>query len=387
MDTTAGGAPDAARTDRWGAPGPRGRKRPGAPRDPSALSDPGSLEVRLLRPRRGGTDVVGLAVLASCAIWALVAAAGRPARPEGTLLALLAVTAGYAAGRILGALLPVVAPALAAAVVLALVLIPPSRLSAGPDAPPLGYANADAALLVLAVGAAGCASWATRSGGWRLGLRLVGVGAAVVALALGSVAGFAAGITVMLCSLAAGRVRKRLPGLAALALVAALAVGGSYAVAVDALPAGLSTSLAGELTQPRVELWHEAAVLAEHHPLRGVGPERFADESDASTALSVQPPPTESLRSAPLQTAAEEGFPGVALLAAAYGWLLCALWRSSRPTPVALTAAATLTALALLSTVDRVLSYAVVTAAAGCLAGIATARPMAEDGADGPAAG
>ncbi|MBN6543029.1 O-antigen polymerase, partial [Streptomyces bryophytorum] len=40
-------------------------------------------------------------VLVCCAVWALVAAAGRPARPEGTLLALLAVTAGYALGRIL----------------------------------------------------------------------------------------------------------------------------------------------------------------------------------------------------------------------------------------------------------------------------------------------
>jgi O-antigen ligase len=317
-----------------------------------------------------------VAVLVCWAVWALVAAVGRPARPEGTLLALLAITAGYAAGRVLGALLPVVAPAIAAVAVLALATIPPSRLSAHPDAPPLGYTGADAALLVLAVGAACCAAWAARDRAWRTGLRLIGVAAAVAALALGSVAGFAAGIAITLFSPAVGRIRRRLPGLIGLALVAVLAVGGSCAVAVDALPGGVSASAAGQLTRPRVQLWHAAASLAEHHLLRGIGPERFADES---TALTSDIPAADSPRSAPLQLAAEQGLPGVALLAAAYGWLLYALWRSSRPTPVVLTAAATLTALAVLATADSALGYAVVTAAAGCLAGIATARPLEED--------
>ncbi|MFJ4412049.1 O-antigen ligase family protein [Streptomyces sp. NPDC088910] len=358
MDTTAGGTPGATRTKPAGAPRPP-RREP--------------------RPYSGTTDAVGIALLVCCGVWTLIAAAGRAARPEGTLLAILAVSAGYAAGRILGALLPVLAPAVAAVAVLALVLVPPSRLSAHPDAPPLGYPNADAALLVLAVGAACCAAWAVRGKGWRLGLRLVAAGAAVTALALGSAAGFAAGIGVVLYSLAAARMRRRLLGLCGLALAAALAVGGSYAVAVDALPSGLSESLTGQLTQPRVELWHEAIDLAERHPLRGVGPERFTEENagppaDATTAVAASPP------SAPLQLAAEQGIPGAALLAVAFGWLLYALWRSPRPTPVVLTAGAALTGLALLATVDHVLSYAVVTAGAGFLAGMATARPLPDDG-------
>ncbi|SCE43855.1 hypothetical protein GA0115240_16142 [Streptomyces sp. DvalAA-14] len=45
-----------------------------------------------------------------------------------------------------------------------------------------------------------------------------------------------------------------------------------------------------------------------------------------------------------------------------------------------LTAGAALTGLALLATVDQVLSYAAVTAGAGFLAGLATAHPLAEDG-------
>lgn len=358
MDTTAGETAGAIRTERAGGPRP-------VPRE--------------LRPYRGATDAVGIAVLACCGVWTLITAAGRSARPEGTLLAILAVSAGYAVGRILGALLPVLAPATAAAAVLALVLVPPTRLSAHPDTPPLGYANADAALLVLAVGAACCAAWAARGKGWRIGLRCVGAGAAATALALGSAAGFAAGVAVILCSLAAARMRRRLLGLCGLALAALLAVGGSYAVAVDALPSGLSESLTGQLTQPRVELWHEAVTLAEDHPLRGVGPERFTEES---AVLPADAPVDASPQSAPLQLAAEQGVPGAALLAVAFGWLLYALWRSPRPTPVVLTAGAALTGLALLATVDHVLSYAVVTAGAGFLAGLATARPLADDGCE-----
>ena len=314
-----------------------------------------------------------MAVLAGWAVWALVCAAGRDARPEGTLLALLAVTAGYAAGRVLGALLPVLTAAAAAVAVLALVLVPPSRMSAGRHAPPLGYHNADAALLVLAAGAACCAAWGAPGTAARVALRLVALAAAGAALLLGSAAGFAAGVATVLCSVAAAHMRRRLLGLAGLALTAVVAFGAGYAVAEDALPAGLSQSLTGQLAQPRVELWHQAVTLADHHPLRGIGPDRFAEES---TPLPSDTPVERTPQSAPLQLAAEQGVPGVVLLATAYGWTLCALWRSPRSTPVVLTAAASLTGLALLATVDHVLSYAVVTAGAGLLAGLTTSRPL-----------
>ena len=48
-------------------------------------------------------------VLGACATWSLITAAAHDGRPEGVLLAVLAVAAGYAAGRICGALLPVAA--------------------------------------------------------------------------------------------------------------------------------------------------------------------------------------------------------------------------------------------------------------------------------------
>ncbi|OSP40686.1 hypothetical protein B7767_24970, partial [Streptomyces sp. 13-12-16] len=52
--------------------------------------------------RRIGPDAAGVAVLGACAAWPLITAAVRGGRPEGMLLAVLAVAAGYAAGRIGG---------------------------------------------------------------------------------------------------------------------------------------------------------------------------------------------------------------------------------------------------------------------------------------------
>lgn len=76
---------------------------------------------------------------------------------------------------------------------------------------------------------------------------------------------------------------------------------------------------------------------------------------------------------------------GVLLLGAAFGWLLYVLWRSPRATHVVLTAGAALTALAVLSGVGNALSFTPVTAGAGLLAGLASARRPIGDG--GPAHG
>ncbi|GAB2614898.1 hypothetical protein GCM10027168_54370 [Streptomyces capparidis] len=323
------------------------------------------------REESSTADVIGAVVLVCCVLWALISAMGRDARPEGFLLALLAVVAGYAAGRIAGAVLPVAAPG-AAAVAVVLVVAADGGLSGDGAAPPLGYGNANAALLVLAAGAACCAAWATGSRGLRTGLRLLALAAAGLALALGSLLGCAAAVGVLLCSLAAARTR-RLPGLAGLALCALTAVGATLLVATHALPA--ATTVETQLTRARVELWHDAADLVERDPVRGVGPDRFAEESAAARGQVA----TSKTHSAALQQAAEQGVPGLGLLACAYLWMLYALWRSSRSTPVVLTAGAALTGLAALASVDTVLSYAAVTAGAGLLAGVATARLLADE--------
>ena len=322
--------------------------------------------------RRSRSDATGVVVLGGCAAWSLITAAAHGGRPEGVLLAVLAVAAGYASGRICGVLLPVAAPCAGALAGLGLAVAAPHTTPGPQVASPLGQTGATAALLALSAGAACCAAWAARPPGLRLVLRLLAAGIAVAAAVLGSTSGLAACLGVLLCSLAADHMGRRL-GLGGLALAAALMTGATWAVAENVLPDGLTTSLEGQLTQHRVLLWHDALDMAGQEPGLGVGPGRFSELSPTVTQSLL---PDGKPHSAPFQLAAEQGVVGVVLLAAAFGWVLYALWRSRRPTPVVLTAGAALTALAAVAAVGNALSFTTVTAGAGLLAGLATARPL-----------
>jgi O-antigen ligase len=327
--------------------------------------------------RRNGADAAGVVILGACATWSLITAAVHGGRPEGVLLAVLAVAAGYATGRIGGALLPVAAPCAGALAGVGLTVGLP-RLSPGPEIfTPLGHAGASAALLTLSTGAACCAAWAAEAPAVRLALSGLAAGVAVTAAAVGSVGGFVACVAVLLCSLAAGRMRHRGPGIAGLALSVAVTTGLTWAVAGNAVPSGLAVALEGRLTQHRIDLWHDALHLAREDAALGVGPGRFGELSGTATRTLIS---DGKPHSAPLQQAAEQGIVGVILLAAAFGWILYALWRTRRPTPVALTAGAALTALAAIACVGNALSFTTVSAGAGLLAGLATARPLV----DGP---
>ncbi|MER5183820.1 O-antigen ligase family protein [Streptomyces sp. NPDC002896] len=333
-----------------------------------------------VRERRNVSDAAGVALLAACAVWSLFAAASRQGRPEGVLLAVLAVAAGYACGRITGALLPVAAPCAAALAGLVFAATAPPA-TPGPDlASPLGDAGATAALLALSTGAACTAAWATEQPALRLALRSLAAGIVVSAAVLGSTAGVVACAGVLLYSLAADRMRRRGLGLAGLGAATVLVAGLFFAVIEDVLPDGLAASLEGQLTQHRVLLWRDALDLAGREPVLGVGPGRFGELSPtvAQTLVADGRP-----HSAPLQQAAEQGVVGVILLAAVFCWLLYALWRSPRATPVALTAGAALTALAVMALVGNALSFTTVTAGGGLLAGLATSRSWGDEIAHG----
>ncbi|MER7344669.1 O-antigen ligase family protein [Streptomyces aurantiacus] len=326
--------------------------------------------------RHGAADAVGVAILAACAAWVLITTGVRGGRPDGMLLAVLAVAAGYAGGRIAGALLPVAAPCVGALAGVALAAAAP-HVTPGPvSSSPLGPIGATAALLSLAAGAACCAAWAARGAAVRTGLRVLAAGIVVAAAVLGSTTGVIACAGILLCSLATALMRRRGLGLAGFALTTAVLTGGAWAVADGALPEGLSTSLEGQLGGYRVRMWQDAEELTGAHPAFGVGPGRFGDASPAVTeGLLADGKPHSAL----LQQGAEQGFVGVALLAAAFCWLLFALWHSPRSTQVVLTAGAALTALAAVATVGNALSVTSVTVGAGLLAGIATARPLSEE--------
>ncbi|WP_327358533.1 O-antigen ligase family protein [Streptomyces sp. NBC_01304] len=340
----------------------------------SAAAPPGARK----RERRNVSDGAGVAVLGACAVWALITAAAQDGRPEGVLLAVLAVAAGYAGGRICGALLP--AAACAAAALAGLSLAVASDASRGvPGAAasaPLGHAGAATALLVLATGAACCGAWATEQPAARLALRLLAAGIAATAAALGSTTGLVACAGVLLCSLAAARMRHRTLGLAGLACATALVTSLCWAIAEAALPEGLATALEGPLTQQRVLQWQDALALAKSDPVFGTGPGRFGELSQAPMSTT---PGDVSPHSALLQQAAEQGIVGTLLLGAVFGWMLYALWRAHRSTQVVLTAAAALTALAAVASVGNALSFTPVTAGAGLLAGLATAHPLRDE--------
>ncbi|WP_406010534.1 O-antigen ligase family protein [Streptomyces sp. NBC_00637] len=317
-----------------------------------------------------------MAVLGGCALWSLVTAAVHGGRPEGVLLAVLAVAAGYAAGRILGVLLPVAAPCAGALAGLALSVARP-RLVPGPETvAPLGHAGATAAVLTLSAGAACCAARAASSPALRSGLWLLAGGTVVTGALLGSTTAVVTCGAVLLCSLAAGRMRHRGPALAALAVTAALVTGLTWALAGNALPGGLAGSPTGKLTAHRVDLWRDALGMAHREAGLGVGPGRFGELSVTAARSTL---PDGKPHSAPLQLAAEQGVAGVLLLAAAFCWVLFALWRAPRPTPVVLTAGAALTALAAVAAIGNALSFTTVSVGAGLLAGLATARPLAEE--------
>ncbi|MBW8699059.1 hypothetical protein MBT84_05620 [Streptomyces sp. MBT84] len=327
--------------------------------------------------RRNVSDTAGVLVLGACAAWSLITAGAHGGRPEGFLLAVLAVAAGYAAGRILGALLPFAAPAAGALAGLGLALAAP-HATAGPQVvTPPGDTGAIAALLALSTGAACCAAWAARFPAQRLALRSAALGIAVVEAALGSTTGLVASAGVLLCSLAADRMRHRALALSGLALVAVLVTGTTWAVAGNVLPDGLGSYLEDQLGPHRVLLWRDALTLAHRDPALGAGPGRFGELSPTAAQSLL---PDGKPHSAPLQLAAEQGVTGVALLAAVFCWVLYALWRTGRPTPVALTGGATLTALAVIASVGNALSFTAVTAGTGLLAGIATAHPLADEG-------
>ncbi|MDQ0963766.1 O-antigen ligase [Streptomyces sp. B4I13] len=323
---------------------------------------------------RNVSDALGVTALGACAVWSLITAAVHGGRPEGVLLAVLALAAGCAAGRITGVLLPVAAPCAGALAGLAATVTVP-RLGPGPEvAAPLGHAGATAAVLTLSAGAACCAAWATPVPALRLALWLLAGSVTVTAALLDSTTGVVTCCAVLLCSLAAGRMRHRGPALAASAVAAALVTGLTWAVAGNALPGGLADPLTDRLTPHRVDLWRDALGMVRRQSALGVGPGRFGELSTtaARSALTDGKP-----HSAPLQTAAEQGVVGLLLLSAVFCWVLFALWRSRRPTPVVLTAGATLTAVAAIAAIGNALSFTTVSVGAGLLAGLATARPLA----------
>lgn len=301
--------------------------------------------------RSGRGDPLPVAAL-QCACAVTYVAARATARWQRPLVP-VTVVAGVASVLVLGSVLPSLAPL----------------------SPPLGYANANAALYVMTAVAAVMAAAAFPPGPATAIALPVGVGFAVAAVVSGSVTG-----VVVLClallvlaARAAGSVRGPVI-VCAVVVQAVVAVTAFVGVARAVGDQPTTVEWAGRLVdERRVVLWKDAAVIARHHPFDGAGPGRFREVSPTARA----DPDARWAHSDFLQQAAEAGAVGSLLMLAVFWWCFARLWWATLDT-FTLFAAVALTALGLHASVDYVLHFPAVPLTAAALVGAAS-PPRGED--------
>lgn len=302
---------------------------------------------------RVGTRVgqlnVGLLLFLALATWGLLA---HPDAPGGAAFAGVALLA--AAGWVAGVLtvrvdpaLPGVAVAVLAAVVIALGL--PGSLTGAAAPGPLGYGNANAALVTAAV--AGLLGAALGSAPERRHRLLVAAGVfTAVAFTTGSRAGATSCVLLLVCWALLPRGRVVVWQLSSVLVVVGLL---SLTVYLGlTLPPGQQrgTNLASDVIGgTREALWSDALQETTTRPATGIGPGQFATHS----ATATSDPDLRWAHSTPLQVLAELGIVGFALLLILVAWLL---WRLGQWSFV-------VAVLALQPMMDYVLSFPVVVAA------------------------
>ena len=290
--------------------------------------------------------MVGLGLPLLLAAWALLV---NPAASGGATMAGLVLTAvvGWVVGMAGARVDPVrVSLAIAATVGLTLLLGLPGSLTGSAGAGPLGYANANAALVTAAVAALLNGSSLVRDE--RLQRRLVMAAAAfgVAAVATGSRAGIVSCLLLFLTW-------RYLPRWSArtwqLVSAAVLAVGfGLTLVLATTLDHTRSWLVNITFSEVRVALWADAVEMARSHLVTGVGPGEFAHLS----AVARSDPDLRWAHSAPLQVLAELGLVGLVLLAGTIVWMILRMGRMS----------VVLAVLALQPMIDYVLAFHLVMA-------------------------
>lgn len=328
------------------------------------------------RTSRGitGSEWLLLGSAVGLASWATVSSAvaggSTHAWQVGTVLAIVA----YLVGRVPGARWPAAAPTALVVFVLVLLVAPPwigKALGAPPSGRPfgpLGYANASAALYVLAAGASALVALLHRG----LAVRAAAMTGAGLSVAMVLSSRSRAGVAVLVFVLASALVRRaRRVRRARLALVTllVLAMAGTWSLVLVG-----SDDVRGDdlpvvdvlLSTERLHLWGDAAALALGHPITGVGPGNFdqwsptaQEDQDLFAAHSVY-----------LLASAELGWPGLVLLLALFSGLLGALLRAPA-VPAALVGTAIVVGVGAQAAVDYVLWAPGVVGGAALLAGSA----------------
>jgi hypothetical protein len=235
---------------------------------------------------------------------------------------------------------------------------------------PLGYANASAALFVIAATAAIVIAISSE----QPLVRRAAIAAAVLWLLAPWITGaFTAALAGVGVAIIAGSVPDvrartivRVAGLAAIALfVAVTVVGAAY------VP-GPRTSLAdraidASMGELRVVLWHEATEMIAEAPLTGVGPGRFADESPSAAERDD----ANWAHNEFLQVAAESGVPGALLLTVLVVFCLAYLWPTTAD-PRVVVVIALLMGIVFNAIIDYVWHFATIPLGLGLLVGTVT---------------
>jgi O-antigen ligase len=245
-----------------------------------------------------------------------------------------------------------------------------SVLAEAPLAAPLGYANANAALLFQAA----IASLLIASIVRLAVVTVAATGAAVGFLAVAILSG--SGVVVVLLVgllplLAVGvwlglgrRAPLVLGGLLVAALAASLALGAWYRPGPEQ-PAPVKA--AGRvLTERRLALWQDAWTIMADHPVTGIGPGRFAQESPVALGDRDAVWAHQEF----LQLGAEAGAPALLLLLGMFLWALVRLGRAPGWGPAHVIASMGIAALALHASVDYVLHFWEVPVVAAALAAV-----------------
>lgn len=300
----------------------------------------------------GGSGPVGAILVVMLAVWAVVAHPGAPGTVRFAGLVLVGMLA-WNVGALLAWLRPIL-PGLALAATVGALFVAgyPAALDKA-DSPPLGYENANVALIAAAtVGLLAAARAAPKAA--RVWLYAGAVTTPFVTHYIGSRAGTITCVLLLavwpLTRWATRRFWQLTSGgvlVAGVLLVIGLAA--TYDSQAD--PSFMDDTL----TEERVVLWSDALDQVQDHPVLGVGPGNFAllsplARSDADLAWA---------HSAPMQVLAELGVVGFVLLAALVAWMI---WRLGRASVV-------LTVLALQPMIDYVLDFTLVVAAIAFILG------------------
>jgi O-antigen ligase len=311
-----------------------------------------------------------LALLGLLGAWVLITNVGRPGDPWPVVGA-LAVAAG---ALVAGFLLPdparwAVGTALGVAA-MAWVLAAEGPLD-GPLSQPLGYANANAALVVQGAAVIAVAAASSRRT-WLGWLGIAGACAAVVlCLVIGAAAATAGALLVLMALVLPGMLGRRV---AVLVAVSVLAASSALAFVVGAVGGGGAVERA--VSERRVALWTDGVDAVRDSPWLGAGAREFPSVSPTA----AQDADTREAHAELLQRATENGLPGLGLEAAALAVVVAVLavnaWRDrdARDGRLAAVGLAGVCALWANAGVDWILAFPAVVALGGLVAGMALPR-------------